>query len=380
MDVIMKLNIQKSILFKALNHIQGVVEKRNTIPILSNVLLTAKSGKLSLTATDLDIEIVETIDAEIVTEGSVTVPAHTLYDIVRKLPDSTHIYLTFHAENDRIEVDAGKSNFNLPCLPKDDFPLMVTGDAGTDFVMPTSDLKLILDKNKFAISLEETRYYLGGIFLHHLNEDEAPNGVGQICGVATDGHRLAKVALMAPQGCETMPEVIIPRKTVHELRKLLDDINTDVEINVTDTKIRFFTQNIQLTSKLIDGNFPNYRSVIPAQNDRLAKGKTKDLVDAVDRVATVSMDKVKIVKLSLAPNKMIFHVESAGLGSATEEIDIEYEGPEMEIGINARYMLDILAQIDTPIVFLKFGDANTPIILTDDDSDLALFILMPMRI
>lgn len=376
----MELNIQKSILFKALNHVQGVVEKRNTIPILSNVLLTATNSKLSLTATDLDIEIVETIEAEIITSGSVTVSAHTLYDIVRKLPDSTTISLLFHSDNDRIEVKAGKSNFNLPCLPKDDFPLMVTGDAGTDFVIPTSDLKLILDKNKFAISQEDTRYYLGGIYFHHVSEQEAPNGVGQICGVATDGHRLSRIALMAPKGCETMPDVIIPRKTVHELRKLLDDINSDVEVNVTDTKIRFYTQNIQLTSKLIDGNFPNYRSVIPVQNDKLVKCGTKELINAVDRVATVSMDKIKIVKLSLVPQKITLSVESPEIGSAIEEVDVEYEGPEMHVGFNARYMLDILAHIDTPNTFLKFGETNTPIILTDDDSDIALFILMPMRI
>jgi DNA polymerase III subunit beta len=376
----MQLNIQKSFLFKALNHVQGVVEKRNTIPILSNVLLTATHGKLSMTATDLDIEIVETVEADVIETGSVTVPAHTFYEIVRKLPDNATITLHFHADNDRIEVKSGKSNFTLPCLPRDDFPLMTTGDVGADFTMSTADLKLILDKNKFAISQEETRYYLGGIYFHHITEAEAPNGVGQICGVATDGHRLAKVALIAPKNSETMPDVIIPRKTVYELRKLLDDVQTDVEINVTDTKIRFFTHTIQLTSKLIDGTFPKYQSVIPAKNDKLIKTNTKDFINAVDRVATVSLDKVKIVKLAIAPNKVTFSVESAELGSAVEELEVIYEGPEIQIGFNARYMLDILAQIDTANSFIKLSDGNSPIIITDDDSDMALFVLMPMRI
>lgn len=376
----MKLNIEKTILFKALNHVQGVVEKRNTIPILSNVLLTATTNKLSLTATDLDIEIVETIDAEIIETGSVTIPAHTFYDIVRKLPDNIKITLHFHADNDRIEVNAGKSNFTLPCLPRDDFPLMITGDIGTDFVISTSDLKLILDKNKFAISQEETRYYLGGIYFHHISEDEAPNGVGQIGGVATDGHRLSKVALIAPKNCETMPDVIIPRKTVHELRKLLDDIEHDVEINVTETKIRFFTHNIQLTSKLIDGTFPNYKSVIPNKNDKLVKANTKDFINAVDRVATVSLDKIKIVKLTITSGKIILNVESPELGSAVEELEVDYIGDDIHIGFNARYLLDILTQIDTSHCFVKFGDSHSPVIVTDDDSDIALFVLMPMRI
>ena len=376
----MQLNIQKSVLFKALNHVQGVVEKRNTIPILSNVLLTAKDGSLSLTATDLDIEIVETIEADIIEGGSVTVPAHTFYEIVRKLPDNSTIKLHFHSDNDRIEVKTGKSNFTLPCLPKDDFPLMTTGDIGTDFKISTADLKLILDKNKFAISQEETRYYLGGIYFHHVPVSEAPNGVGQICGVATDGHRLSKIALIAPGNSQTMPDVIIPRKTVYELRKLLDDVDIDVEINVTETKIRFFTNTIQLTSKLIDGTFPNYKSVIPAKNDKLVKANTKDFVNAVDRVATVSLDKVKIVKLTITTGKALFNVESAELGSALEELDVIYDGPEINTGFNARYLLDILAQIDTANTFIKFGENNSPIIITDDDSDIGLFVLMPMRV
>lgn len=376
----MQLNIQKSVLFKALNHIQGVVEKRNTIPILSNVLLTAHDGKLALTATDLDIEIVETIEADTIENGSVTVPAHTFYEIVRKLPDNVPVHLHFHSENDRIEVKAGKSNFTLPCLPKDDFPLMTTGDVGTDFKMSTADLKLILDKNKFAISQEETRYYLGGIYFHYVPETETQNGIGQICGVATDGHRLSKIGLSAPQNSETIPDVIIPRKTVYELRKLLDDVDTDIEINVTETKIRFFTNSIQLTSKLIDGTFPNYKSVIPAKNDKLVKTNTKDFINAVDRVATVSLDKVKIVKLTITSGKAIFNVESAELGSAIEEVDVTYDGTEINTGFNARYLLDILAQIDTATTLIKFGENNSPIIITDDDTDTGLFVLMPMRV
>jgi len=376
----MHLNIQKSILFKALNHIQGVVEKRNTIPILSNVLLTATNQKLSLTATDLDIEIVEIVEAEILKEGAITVPAHTLYEIVRKLPDTTHINLEHDETNDRINVIAHKSNFTLPCLPRDDFPLMTTTDDGTDFTMSTADLRLILDKNKISIAQEDTRYYLGGIYFHHVPETENASGVGQICGVATDGHRLSKVALIAPQNTTDMPDVIIPRKTVHELIKLLDDVQSDVEINVTETKIRFFSNTIQLTSKLIDGNFPKYQAVIPKDNNILIKINTKEFINAIDRVATVSMDKVKIVKFQITAGKIILNVESPELGSAIEEIDVDYDGDTLNLGFNARYMLDILAQIDTAHCFLKLGKSDTPLMITDDDSDMALFILMPMRV
>ena len=376
----MHFTIHKIHLFKALSHVQSVVEKRNTIPILSNVLLTATYGRLSLTATDLDIEIVETTPADIITEGAVTVPAHMFYEIVRKLPDSVTITFKVNPENGRISLDAGRSGFTLPYLPKDDFPLMVSSDTGTEFSMPASDLKLILDKNKFAISQEETRYYLGGIYFHTDYDEANPDKPHHIIGVATDGHRLSRLAVLAPEEVKGMTGVIIPRKTVLELRKLIEDTKVDVLVTVTETKIRFFMDNILLTSKLIDGTFPAYQNVIPQGNDKKVIAKTKDVISAVDRVATVSSDKVPIVKLTLETGKMTFDAQNTDFGSATEELEAEYEGDRLEIGFNARYLLEILIGLDTNNAVISMGDAHTPIVINNIDDTKALYVLMPMRI
>ena len=373
----MHFSIHKAHIFKALSHVQSVVEKRNTIPILSNILLTATQGKLSLTATDLDIEIVETVDADIHLEGALTVPAHMFYEIVRKLPDTATIDIEFHSDNERITLTSGRSQFTLPTLPKDDYPLMISATEGTEFSILASDLKLLLDKNKFAMSQEETRYYLNGIFVHTVSDGD---DIGQMVGVATDGHRLAKCVLTAPHGSVGMPEVIIPRKTVMELRKLIEDVAVDIQVNVTDTKIRFFMDNILLTSKLIDGTFPAYKNVIPSSNKRSVIVNTKSFISAVDRVATISADKVRAVKLSLEPNKIILQVENSDFGSAVDEIEVEYQGDSLEIGFNARYLLDILAQLDTPEAQLFFGEVGTPVIIHNKGDDSALYILMPMRI
>lgn len=375
----MKFSIHKAHLFKALSHVQSVVEKRNTIPILSNVLVTVTEDALSLTATDLDIEIVETVDAITQEVGSVTAPAHMLYEIIRKLPESALIDFSFNAEEGRVYITAGKIMFNLPCLPREDFPLMNTEEEGTNFNIPAADLKRILDKSKFAISNEETRYYLSGVFLHY----EPPVGeeeTGCVIGVATDGHRLARIKAPAPQGSETAPAVIIPRKTVTELRKLIEDSKVEINVTVSDAKIRFSFDNILLTSKLIDGSFPDYKSVIPADNNNIVTVPAKSFIDAADRVATVSSDKVRVIRVNVGEGKIGFYVENADLGFAREEIECEYAGDALEIGFNARYLIDVASQTDSADIILKFGTSNSPVILQNKDDSSALYILMPMRI
>ncbi|MEM6603616.1 MAG: DNA polymerase III subunit beta, partial [Pseudomonadota bacterium] len=287
-------------------------------------------------------------------------------------------------DNERLILTAGRSNFTLPTLPKDDFPLMSTAGEGTEFSISPSDLKLLLDKNKFAMSQEETRYYLNGIYIHFLEKEHAnDNDIGEnggLVGVATDGHRLSKLVLDAPKGTNAIPNVIIPRKTVIELRKLIEDVNEAILVNVTETKIVFQTDNLRLVSKLIDGTFPEYQNVIPAANDKHVTVQTKDLINAVDRVATISSDKVRAVKLSLEKEKMIFRVENSEFGTAVEEIEADYDGDALQIGFNARYLLDILAQLDTETAQMSFGDVGTPVVVHNHDDKRAIYILMPMRI
>ncbi len=375
----MKFSILKTQLFKALSHVQSVVEKRNTIPILSNLLLSVEKDTLSMTATDLDVEMIETADAIIQEHGAVTLPAHTLYEIVRKIPESVSIDFEFKADEGRVYVSAGKIMFTLPCLPKDDFPLMSSADEGVKFQISASDLKKILDKSKFAISNEETRYYLNGIFLHY-EAPESSEEVGRLVGVATDGLRLSRVKVPAPDGSQNMPSVILPRKTVMELRKLLEEGGKEIQISLSDAKVQFTFDNVVLTSKLIDGVFPDYKSVIPADNPYEVFVTAKQFIDAADRVSTVSSDKVRLIRLSLSNGKIGFYVENADLGFAKEEIDCKYTGENTEIGFNARYLIDVAAQIDTPEIQIKLGASGAPAVFSNKDDQSALYILMPMRI
>ena len=236
----MKLTIERAALLKALAHVQSVVERRNTIPILSNVLITAQKGRLSLAATDMDLAITESVDASAAKTGATTAPAHTLYEIVRKLPDGAQVELETASDGNSLAIRAGRSRFTLQCLPPADFPAMNEGDLPHRFQIPATDLKGIIDRTRFAISNEETRYYLNGIYFH-----SAKSGNTDVLrGVATDGHRLARVEVPLPKGAGEIPGVIVPRKTVGEVRKLLDESDGSVDIELSDTRIRFASGNV----------------------------------------------------------------------------------------------------------------------------------------
>ena len=298
----MKLTIERVALLKALGHVQSVVERRNTIPILSNVLLRADTpadgtGALALSATDMDVEIVERVPARIERAGRTTVPAHTLHDIVRKLPEGAEIEIEASGERSTMVLRCGRSTFTLACLPPEDYPVMASGDLAHRFTLTAGELKSLIDRTRFAISTEETRYYLNGIYLHATKSDEVP--VMRV--VATDGHRLARVEMVLPEGAAGMPGIIVPRKTVLELRKLVEESDAEVELALSETKIRFATGDAELTSKLIDGTFPDYDRVIPTSNDKVLEVKCKDFSEAVDRVSTISTEKSRAVKLAIAP-------------------------------------------------------------------------------
>ena len=372
----MKLSIERASLLKSLAHGQSVVERRNTIPILSNVLLRAENGKLSLTATDMDLEIVESTAAEVTRPGATTTPAHTLYDIVRKLPDGTKVELELSPEGTVLTVRSNRSNFKLGCLPTEDFPQMASAVMANEFEVGSAELKQLIDRARFAISMEETRYYLNGIYLHAAKTDQAD----VLRAVATDGHRLAKVEVALPKGAEGMSGSIIPRKTVNEVRKLIDEATTPIKVGISDTKLRFAFDEIVLTSKLIDGTFPDYERVIPSGNDKVLEVNPKAFASAVDRVATIATEKSRAVKLTIDKGAMTVSASSPESGSATEELEVSYTAAPMEIGFNSRYLLDIATQIEGEGCRLTIADPASPTIIRDVSDPSALYVLMPMRV
>ena len=372
----MKVTIERGTLLKALGHVQSVVERRNTIPILSNVLMRADGGTLALTATDLDIEVVEQVPADIEQDGAVTASAVTLFDIVRKLPDGTQVGLETGGSDGRLKLSAGRSEFTLAVLPEDDFPNIQQGEGGSGFSVPASDLRRLIDKTRFAMSQEETRYYLNGIYLHAADE----GGAKTLRAVATDGHRLARLDAPLPEGADGMPGVIVPRKAVLELRRLLDDAEDEVRVTVSTSKIRFESGDVVLTSKLIDGTFPDYGRVIPQGNDKIMKVDNASFARAVDRVSTVSADKTRSVKLSIGTGKLELLVNNPETGTATEEVSVDYPADEMQIGFNARYLLDISGQVDGETATFKLADPASPTVVQDEEDPRALYVLMPLRV
>ena len=370
----MKATIERAVLLKSLGHVQSVVERRNTIPILSNVLIEAvDGGGIKLMATDLDLQIVETVEAQVEQAGATTVSAHTLFDIARKLPEGSQVSIA--AAEGKMAVNAGRARFNLSTLPRDDFPVIAEGDLPTSFELPAATLREIVDKTRFAISTEETRYYLNGIFLHVTDEDQPV-----LKAAATDGHRLARFTLPRPDGAEGMPDVIVPRKCVSELRKMLDELDGTVELAMSDSKIRFGLGTAVMTSKLIDGTFPDYNRVIPTGNDKLLKIDPRSFEEGVDRVATIATEKTRAVKMALDTDKITLSVTSPENGTASEEVAGQYGSDGFEIGFNARYLLDILGQVQGDAIEVHLADAGAPTLIRENDKASALYVLMPMRV
>ncbi len=368
---------------KSLGHVHHVVERRNTIPILSNVLLHAEGQSLLLKATDLDLEVTERLAADVGVAGATTLPAHILYEIVRKLPDGAQISLESSGEQGQLQLRSGRSRFNLQSLPESDFPDLAAGELGHDFTMAAIDLKRLIDKTQFAISNEETRYYLNGIFLHTVDA----GGHLMLRAVATDGHRLARVEIPAPKGSNGMPGVILPRKAVAEVQKLIEDPEASVRVGISTTKARFIfgdpsagSGQIVLISKLIDGTFPDYVRVIPSNNDKRLIVDRAPFAAAVDRVSTISSERGRAVKLALSDSKLTLSVTNPDSGSATEELDVDYDSSPLDIGFNARYLLDITDQLDSDTVLFKLADPGSPTLVQDRDGAAALYVLMPMRV
>jgi len=368
---LMKLTIDRMSLLRPLGHVQSVVERRNTIPILANVVLRAEDGQLSLTATDMDMDIATEVGCAVATSGTTTMSAHMLYDIARKLPDGAEVELT--VADGHASISAGRSSFRLPTLPVEDFPAISSSDLPVNFTLTAADLRDLIDATRFAISTEETRYYLNGIYFHKAED-------GNLCAVATDGHRLALTRQALPSGASQMPSVILPRKAVGELRKLLDDYDGEVSVGLSETRAEFGFGTVRLTSKLIDGTFPDYTRVIPAGNDRIMQVDAASFSAAVDRVSTISSEKSRSVKMGLKPGTLTLSASNTDASSATEELEVTYDGPEMDIGFNARYLLDIAGQVNNDIVEFALADQGSPSLVRAPGDDASLFVLMPMRV
>ena len=372
----MKFSIERSALLKAVGQAQSVVERRNTIPILANVLIEAEGDQVSFRATDLDIEVVDEAPAKVERAGATTVSAVTVHEIVRKLPDGALVTLTDDGVSGRLTVEAGRSNFSLATLPREDFPVMASSEYEANFVCPAPVLRRLFDKSKFAISTEETRYYLNGVYLHVADA----NGGQVLRCVATDGHRLARIDASLPAGAEALPGVIVPRKTVGELRKLLDDDDAEIAVSVSETKIRFAAPGITLTSKVIDGTFPDYTRVIPTGNTRRLEVDAAEFARAVDRVATVSSERSRAVKLSLDEDRLVLSVNAPDSGAAEEELAVAYGDEALEIGFNAKYLLEIASQVDRENAVFLFNSAGDPTLMREGNDETAVYVVMPMRV
>jgi DNA polymerase III subunit beta len=372
----MKVTIERSVLLKALGHVHRIVERRNTIPILANVLIEASDGKLALKSTDLDLEASEQVSADVAQNGATTVPAHVIYDIVRKLPDGAQASLETTGDTGQLVLRSGRSRFTLQALPASDFPDLTSGEFSHRFALPATELKRLIENTQFAISTEETRYYLNGIYLHTVDV----NGTQMLRAVATDGHRLARVETQAPEGSVGVPGVIVPRKAVNEVLKLLEDLSQDVTIEISTAKARFQFGDVVLTTKLIDGTFPDYARVIPTGNDKLLIVDRGPFRNAVDRVATLSSERGRAIKLAIADGKITLSVNNPDSGSASEEIEADYDSAPIDIGFNARYLLDIVGQLSSDTASIRLADPGSPTLIQDREGAPALFVLMPLRV
>jgi DNA polymerase-3 subunit beta len=376
----MKLVIDRGELLRGLGHVTSVVEKRTTIPILSNVLLKASEQGLTFRATDLEREVVEETRADVSQAGAATVPAHTLYDIARKLPDGAQVEIRRDNEKERLLIASGHSRFTLQMLAPEDFPDLSPGELTHRFEIGASDLKRLIEKTRFAISTEETRYYLNGIYLHPASRAASGGAQPTLRAVATDGHRLAQAELPLPPGADGMPGIILPRKTVNELARLIESSEAKVTVGVSASKARFEIGTVTLTTKLIDGTFPDYARVIPKANDKVLKVRNGIFVAAVDRVATIASDRGKAVKLNLSDGHLVLSVNNPEGGSATEEIEADYSAGALEIGFNAKYLLDIAQQIESEAAEFLLSDAGSPTVVKDGSDAGSLYVLMPMRV
>jgi len=371
----MKFIITKPIISKSLSHLQSIVDKKNTLPILSNILFEADNHKLTLSSTDMDISIKETINCNVIESGSTTINAQLIYDIIRKLPETSEIEFISN-DGKLLTIRSSGSRFSLACLPKEDFPLIETSNDGNKIQAKAEKLFNLIDKTKFAISNEETRYFLNGLYCNISKE----NDNSFITFVGTDGHRLAKFSSKNGNTSAEIPGVIIPKKTINELTKLLAESSDEVEIDISANKVIFYINNLILISKLIDGSFPDYKKVIPSNNEHNLEINRINLLSAVDRVSTVANEKSPVIKFKLINNLINLSTINNENSTATEDLEALYSGKEIEIGFNSKYIMDILNNLEDDDIVLSFKDNTSPIIAKEKSKPDLIYVLMPMRV
>ena len=371
----MKFQIYKNNFFKSLSHLQGIVDKKNTLPILSNILIEAKDTSLILSSTDMDISIVEKLDCNVLENGSTTINSQILYDIVRKLEENSEIEVISN-DSKILTLRANGSRFSLACLPKEDFPIIDMETDGTKIKINSRIFSKLIDKTKFAISNEETRYFLNGLYFNVFEENKKTN----VTLVGTDGHRLAKFSYNINENINQVSGVIIPKKTINELSKLLSEIEEDIEIIIGPTKIIFYINNLVFLSKLIDGTFPDYKRVIPSKNNNTIEVSRENLLSAVDRVSTIANEKSPVIKFKLLKNVINLNTINNDNSTATEDIKLSYNGDEFEIGFNSKYIMDIVNNLEDETITLKLKDSSSPIIAQEKSNPDLVYVLMPMRV
>ena len=369
----MKFNVNQQDLQHALNYCQGVVEKRSTLPILSNILLDASNSKLTITATDLDLIFIHHLsNVEILEEGKTTTTSSIMYDIVRKFSSGKKINLSL-TDVSKLQVESEKSIFNLNCISATDFPLTDEDFNNNEFVLKSKQLLKLLNKCKFSVSNDETRHYLSGIYLHQ-NEVEDKN---YLTAVATDSHRMSISKIRLDQKIDFEP-IILPKKTIFQLCSLLDSYDGDVKISNIKSKIKFELNNSILISKLIDGKFPNYIQVIPKNNQKKLEIDLKLFLNSVDRVASVSLDKKDGVKFNLLKDKLDLSVNNSNSGDGKETLSVKFDH-DLEISFNSKYLIDIASQLDGERVEIFLNDSGSPALIKDPGDFDSIFVVMPMK-
>lgn len=368
----MQFEVSKPVLLKAIASVNGAVEKKNTIPVLQNIKIEVVDNRINMAATDMDILVTTAFEADVRTAGTTTVPAQMFFDIVRKIPDLSNIMILQDTPT-ILQIKSGKSKYNLPCIEAGEFPNLSEGELDKEVEIESDKLAKMIDKTRFAISSDETRYYLNGLFLQSFKNE----GGYELRCVATDGHRLA-LSYAASDDLNVEFGVILPKKSVAEIRRIIDG-KEKIKISVSRVKIKIVAGNATIVSKLIDGEFPDYDKVLPKNNGQLAVIDKKAFFDCVDRVSTVATDKHRSVKLTVENGKMNLQVSTSDGSFAYEEFDVGYTGEKIETGFNSRYLLDVIGQIDKEELWMKFKDGASPALLEAKDMH-STFVIMPVRV
>ena len=367
----MEFIVSKKELFSSLSHFQSVVEKRNTIPILSNVKIKTINSKIEITATDLALEISEVINAEIKDEGELTIPSQLLFDIIRKAPDNSKIEIRNEEELGQIFIFFGESKFSLPYLSTSDFPEMESEVLDNVINIEANKLSYLIDDCKFSMGIDESRQFLNGIYLHQTE--------GNITAVATDGHRLSRCLIKNNENIKNFDGIIIPKKTVHEISKILEASDGVVELSFSKTKIKLKIDNIKITSKLLNANFPDYESVIPKENNLVMTVDCSSFSETIDRVSTVSSEKFRTVKLDISNDLCVVSSFGQEKSAGTEQVKVKYSGPNININFNAKYILDVLNIFKTGNISLTFSENTAPTILKSQNKLDSIYLIMQMR-